>query len=90
MQVLNYSLLMAESWITKGGSRLIYELLPGKEILYVISITSILEKLPTVRAGDTETILYRYCCTNRLDRNITHADSAPGSGNRSPVYFVNS
>ena len=47
---------MAESWITKCGSRLIYELLPGKEILYVISITSILEKLPTVRAGDTGTI----------------------------------
>ena len=41
---------MAESWITKCGSWLIYELLPGKEILYVIPITSILGKFPTVCA----------------------------------------
>ena len=35
----------------------IYELLPGKEILYVIPITSILGKLPTVRAGESEETL---------------------------------
>ena len=51
---------MAESWIAKCGSRLICELLPEKEILYVIPISSILGKLPTVRAGDTGTIPYQY------------------------------
>ena len=82
---------MAESWITKCGFRLICELLPEKEILYVIPITSILGKSPTVRAGDTGTSPYRYCTTNR---NIARADSAAisaqGSGNGSPMYFVNS
>ena len=81
---------MAESWITKCGSLLIYKLLPGKEILYVILISSILGKLPTVRIGDTGTIPYRYCGTNRFSRNIARADSAQGSGNGSPMYFVNS
>ena len=81
---------MTESWITKCGSRLFYELLPGKEILYVIPISSMLGKLPTVRAGDTGTIPYRYRGTNRFNRNITRADSAQGSGNGSPINFVNS
>ena len=81
---------MAESWITKCGSRLIYELLPGKEILYVIPITPILGNLPIVRSGDTGTIPYRYCGTNRFNRNVARADSDPGSGNGSPMYFVNS
>ena len=81
---------MAESWITKCGSRLICELLPQKEILYVIPISSILGKLPTVRAGDIGTIPYQYSGTNRLNRNIASADSAQGSANGSPMYFVNS
>ena len=57
-------------------------------------ITSILRKLlgklPTVRAGDTGTIPYLYCGTNSFNRNIARADSAPGSGNGCPMYFVNS
>ena len=83
---------IAESWITKCGSHLIYELLPGKEILYVITTISILRKLPTVRAGDSGTIPYQYCLTNRfqVNRNVASADSAQGSGNGSPMYFVNS
>ena len=84
---------MAESWITKCGSQLICELLPEKEILYVIPISSILGKLPTVRADsaeDTGTIPYQYSGTNRFSRNIARADSAQGSGNGSPMYFVNS
>ena len=81
---------MSESWITKCGSRLIYELLRGKEVLYVIPITSILAKLLTVRAGDTGTIPYRYSGTNHFNRSIARADFAPGSGNGSPIYFVNS
>ena len=83
---------MAESWITKCGSRLICELLPEKEILYVIPISSssILGKLPTVHAGDTGTIPYQHSGTNRFSRNIARADSAQGGGNDSPIYFVNS
>ena len=69
---------------------LIYELLSGKKILYIIPITSILGKLPTVHAGDTGTIPHRYCGTNRFNRHIARADSSPGSGNGSPMYFVNS
>ena len=61
-----------------------HELLPGKEILYFIHITSILEKLPTMCAGDTGTIPCRYRGTNRLNRNNSRADSAPGSENGSP------
>ena len=81
---------MAESWITKCGSRLICELLPEMEILYVIPISSILGKLPTVCAGDTGTIPYQYSGTNCFSWNIARADSAQGSGNDSPIYFVNS
>ena len=66
---------MAESWIIKCGSRLIYKLLPGKEILYVIPITSVLGKLLTVRAGDTGTIPYRYSGTNRSKRSVARANS---------------
>ena len=43
-----------------------------------------------MRAGDTETIPYRYRGTNRFNRNIARADFAQGSGNGSPMYFVNS
>ena len=56
----------------------------------VIPITFILEKLLTVRTGDTGTIPYRYRCTNRFNRGVALADSAPGFGNGSPMYFVNS
>ena len=74
------------------GSRLICELLLEKKILYVIPISSTLGKLPTVRAGDTGTIMIHYRChgKNRFNRSVARADSAPGSGNGSPMYFVNS
>ena len=85
--ILTYSMQISESWITKCGSRLIYKLLPGKEILYVILITSILGKLLTVRARDTGTIPYRYSGTKGFKRKVARANSAPGSG---PIYFVSS
>ena len=43
-----------------------------------------LEKLPTVRAGGTGTITYRYSATNRFNRSGALADSAPG---RQPDVF---
>ena len=71
---------MAESWIAKCGSKLIYETLPGKEVVYVLPITSILGRLPVVRAGDTGTIPFRYRdgCRNSAhwyDHNLARADS---------------
>jgi len=50
---------LAESWITQCGSRLIYELLPGKEVVYVVPVSSVLGRLPVVRAGDTGTIPFK-------------------------------
>ena len=86
---------MAESWIAKCGSKLIYETLPGKEVVYVLPITSILGRLPVVRAGDTGTIPLRYRdgCHNgahRYNHDLARADSSARAGDRSPMYFVNS
>ncbi len=44
-------LYYAENCITECGSKLIYELLPAKEVDFDVQITSILGKLPVVRAG---------------------------------------
>ena len=85
---------MAESWITKCCSKLIYESLPGKEVVNDLPITSILGLLPVVRAGDTGTIPFRYRdgCRNGAhwyDHNLTRADSRAGAGDGCPMYFVN-
>ena len=86
---------LAESWIAKCGSKLIYETLPGKEVVYVLPITSILGRLPVVRAGDTGTITFHYRdgCRNgahRYNHDLARADSSAGAGDGSPMYFVNS
>ena len=72
---------LPESWITKCGSKLIYEPLPGKEVLYVLPITSILGRLPVVRAGDTGTIPFNYRTgfrngAHRYDHTLARADSS--------------
>ena len=87
--------VLTESWITKCGSKLIYETLPDKQVLYVLPITSILGRLPVVRAGDTGTIpfIYKTRCRNgahRYDHTLARADSRPGVGDGCPMYFVNS
>ena len=84
-----------ESWITKCGSKLIYETLPGKEVLYVLPISSILGRLPVVRAGDTGTIPLRYRTGLRngargYDHGLARADTSAGAGDGCPMYFVNS
>ena len=84
-----------ESWISKCGSKLIYETLPGKEVMYVLPITSILGRLPVILAGDTGTIPYSYRdgCRNgahRYNHNLARADTRPGAGDGCPMYFVNS
>ena len=86
---------MPESWITKCGSKLIYKLLPEKQIVYVLPITSVLGRLPVVWAGDTGTIPFKYRehCSNdahRYDIILARADTSPGAGDGCPMYFVNS
>ncbi len=87
-------LYSAEKWITECGSKLIYDLLQGKEVIYVVPITSILGKLPVVRAGDTGTIPFKYRTVtlsgkHRFNTQLARADTRPGAGDGCPMYFVN-
>ena len=84
-----------ETWITKCGSRLMYEPMPGKEVVYVVPISSVLGRLPIVRAGDIGTIPYGYRSglrngARRFDNTLANADSSPGAGEGCPMFFVNS
>ena len=93
--IVLYDCCCAESWITQCGSKLIYELMPGKEVMYVVPVSSILGKLPVVRAGDTGTIPHKYRTAlrsgaHRFNDQIARADSRPGAGDGCPMYFVNS
>ena len=45
--------------MTVCGSRLVYEPQHGKEVLYVVPVSSVLGRLPVVCAGDTGTIPFR-------------------------------
>ena len=63
-----------------------YETLPGKEVVYVLPITSImiLGRLPVVRAGDMGTIPFSYCngCrngTHRYEHDLANADTSAGA-----------
>ncbi len=74
---------------------MIYELLPNKEVLYVVPVTSILGKLPVVSAGDTGTIPHKYrtatrCGVHRFDAQIARSDSRLGAADGCAMYFVNS
>ena len=85
----------AELRITKCGSNLIYETLPGKEVVYVLQITSILGRPPVVRAGDTGTIPLSYSNgfsngAHRCDHALAKADTSAGAGVGCPMYFENS
>jgi hypothetical protein len=69
--------------------------MPGKEVLYVDLTSSILGKLPVVRAGDTGAIPHKYRTSLRsgahqYDAQLARADTQPGAGDGFPVYFVNS
>ena len=85
---------LPESWITKCDLNLIYETLQGKEVVHVLPITSILKRLPAVRAGDTWTIQFGYCSgcnsAHRYNHNLASADLSRGAGDSCPLFFVNS
>ena len=63
--------------------------------MYVLPISSILGKLPVVRAGDTGTIPHKYRRATRSGKarykhNLARADTHEGAGDGSPMFFVNS
>ena len=87
--------MLARIMDNKCGSKLIYETSPGKEVVYVLPITSVLGRLPVVRAGDSGTIPfgYRNGCRNsahRYNHYLASDDSSSGAGDSCPMYFVNS
>ena len=83
-----------EAWITVCGSRLLYEPLHGKEVVYVVPASSVLGRLPVVRAGDTGTIPFSYRTglrngAHRYDHDLARADTRHGAGDGCHMYFVN-
>ena len=67
--------------------------------MYILPITSILGRLPVVRAGDTGTIPFGYssgCCNgcHRYNHDLASADfsrwAGLAAGDGCPMYFVNS
>ena len=86
---------MAESWITECCSRLVYEPLPGKEVVYVVPASSVLGRLPVVLEGNTGTIPFKYRAglgsgAHRYNHNLARADSSRGAGHGCSMYFLNS
>ncbi len=80
----------AGNWCGKAETRRLSELDPSLPCLYVMPIISILGKVPLVRAGNTGTIPHHMC--GRKEQCCFpggKADSAPGKGDDSRLYFVN-
>ena len=60
----------------------------------MVPATSVLGRLPVVRAGDTGTIPFKYRDglhngAHRYDPALARADSRRGAGDGCPMYFVN-
>ena len=60
----------------------------------MVPATSVLGRLPVVRAGDTGTIPFKYRNglrngAHRYDQSLARADSSSGAGDGCPMYFVN-
>ncbi len=72
--IIAYSCVVG--WLESVGSRVVYELDYKKPILYVVSIPSILGKLPVVPVGDTGTIPHRM----RNTFSGAPGDCRPGAG----------
>ena len=63
--------------------------------MYVVPASSVLGRLPVVRAGETGTIPFKYRAglrsgAHRYDHNLARADSSRNAGDGCPMYFVNS
>ena len=62
---------------------------------FMIFFSSVLGRLPVVRAGDMGTIPHKYRAglrsgAHRFDHDLARADSGPGRWDGCPMYFVNS
>jgi hypothetical protein len=82
---------LADDWLRKTESRLLYELDPQKPRLYVMPIASVLGKVPLLRAGNTGTIPYRLK-GQAVERRLYpggKADTAPDKGDGSRLWYVN-
>ena len=80
----------AGNWCQKAETRRLFELDSSLPRLYVMPITSILGKVPLVRAGNTGTIPHHMRGRKEQCFPGGKADSAPGKGDGSRLYFVNS
>lgn len=74
----------------KAETRRLFELDPMLPRLYVMPITSILGRVPLVRAGNTGTIPHHMRGRKEQCFPGGKADSVPGKGDGSRLYFVNS
>ena len=80
----------AGDWCKKAETRRLFELDPSLPRLYVMPITSILGRVPLVRAGNTGTIPHHMRGRKGECFPGGKADSAAGKGDGSRLYFVNS
>ena len=81
---------VAGDWCQKAETRRLFELDPMLPRLYVMPITSILGRVPLVRAGNTGTIPHHMRGRKEQCFPGGKADSVPGKGDGSRLYFVNS
>ena len=85
---------MAKSWITECCSRLVYEPLHLKEVVYVLPASSVLGRLPVVLAkqglSSTNTRAGLRSRAHCYDHDLKRTDSSHGAGDDCPMYFVNS
>ena len=88
---------LPQSWITKCGWTLIYETHPGKHVVYVLPITSILRRLLwfglEIR-GPSRSAIAMAVATAPIAKTTTLPAliqaNLKGAGDGCPTYFVNS
>ena len=80
-----------EDWMDMIESRILYELDPSLPRLFVLPISSVLGKLPLVRAGHTGTIPYSMRGEAKEKKYYPGAkcDSKEGAGDGCRIWFVN-
>jgi hypothetical protein len=80
--------MFCTEWLLACSSRIVYERLPDKHVFYVLSVESILGKLPVVPVGETGTI--PYCMRQHAEDFVGAAfDTRTGAGDRSRWGYIN-
>ncbi len=78
-----------EVWLYKSDPKMIYELSTHPQVLYVVSITSILGILAFVLVGNNGTILLSMC-HDKPDFSCAICDLKKGAGNGNRLWYINS